>query len=196
MTDPTPSRWPPSRCSRRSSTARWVRLLVDHRTARAAVPREPRPQSGAGADRGRAERLRPLGQPRGVRQRLAAADADDHRPRARDHRRHGDAVARQFGLAAVLHLRRAAAADPAAGGRLPPADSQRAFGESRLRRRRRRALFGDDDLGSAARDHAEQPGVREEGLSRGARAGSARRVVHDGGGLRVRRDSSRRTASR
>ena len=61
--------------------------------------------------------------------RVAARDSDDRRPGARHHRRHAARVAGEPRLAEVLHVRRAAAADPAAGGRLAPADqSERSAG--------------------------------------------------------------------
>ena len=77
---------------------------------------------------------------------VAAGAADRHRPGAGRRARHHDGVAGQPGLAEVRHLPRAAAAHPAAGGRLPPADQVRKAVGLRLRRRRRRALLGHDHL--------------------------------------------------
>ena len=87
--------------------------------------------------------------------------------------RHGDRVAGQPGLAQVRHVHRAAAADPVSGRRVSPADQVRAVGRPRVRRRRRRALFGDDDLGTAAGGDAEQPGTyaRETSARRSASSG-------------------------
>ena len=140
-----------------------VRVLVDHRARRAAVPDQPGPESGAGADRGRAERLRALGQSRRAAERLASRAADRHR-RWRRVSPLGTALVSQVnpGWLKFVDLPRAASADPAAGGRLPAADPVRAVGRPRVRRRPRRALFGDDDLRSAAGGDAEQPGARQD----------------------------------
>ena len=54
-------------CRRRQRRAR-LRLLVNHRPARAAFPDQPRAESGARADRGGAERVRAVREPRRARQ--------------------------------------------------------------------------------------------------------------------------------
>ena len=67
-------------------------LLVDHRSARAALPDQPRPQPGAGADRSRPQRLRAMGESGRAAARLATRAADRHRSAAGRHPRHGDCV--------------------------------------------------------------------------------------------------------
>src|ERR1700687_3350873 len=78
-----------------------------------------------------------------------------------------------------------------AAGYRPP-EPRGTIGRPRVWRRRRRALFGDDDLRPAAGRHAQQPGVDEEGFSRGAGLRPSRRIVAHGGRVLRRRVVQRR----
>ena len=164
-----------------------VRLLLDHGPAGAALPVQPGLEPGDGADRGAPQRLRVVGEPECAARRLAAAAADCARPAPRHRARHADRRAGQPGTAALLHLRRPAAADSLAGRRLSPADPVGTVDRLRIRRRPRRALRRHDDLRSAAGGDAEQPGLRETRVSRGARVHPARGVELHRGGVCLRR---------
>ena len=148
-----------------------VRLLIDHGSAGAPLPDQPGAQPGARADRGRAERLRPLGQSVGAGQRLAPRPPHRHRPASRV--LVGTCSCLQvnpgwlkFGTFIAL-LRSSCFRRPAT-----EADSIRAVGRAGVRRRRRPALFRHDHFGPAARGDAQQPGPHQAGLPRRVVIGS------------------------
>ena len=142
----------PHHASRRRRQRRaGLRLLVDHRPARAALRLLPRAESGAGPRRGRAERIRAVGEPRPRCRRCGGACS-----RSSSGSRPGIAlgtlaVARvspdwlklwTFALLLPLILVQA-------GGFRRPIRAERASGLP-VRRRRRRAVCAHDDLRAAA----------------------------------------------
>ena len=81
------------------------------------------------------------------------------------------------GLVEAGHLHAPAAADSAPGGGLPPADPFGTGDRLAVRHRCRPALFADDDLRPAARADAEQSGICQTRVPRGARLRAAGRIV-------------------
>src|SRR2546430_9307971 len=97
-----------------------VRLLLDHRAHSPAVLYKPGTQSGAGVDRGGAQRVRPLGQPGERTARVAPRWADHSWAGTGSDDGNGPGAPSATGLAQARHLRRVAAADSVTGGRRPP----------------------------------------------------------------------------
>ncbi len=159
----------------------WLWLFVDHRPDRPPVSDQPGAEPRAGADRSGAQRLRAVGESRIAAERVATGLPHRDRTAAWRHRRDGDGVASQPGLAEILDVSGAAPADSAAGRGLSPAAQVRTIDRPWLRRRGRGALLRDDDLGSTAGGDAQQSGLHQARFPRGAGVHQARGIIVHGG---------------